>query len=127
MPRLVADQNLWHLSAATVCVGQSEHPRRFEWELQSGAYLPAIDSVGTLRYQAITQEKRTREAGPALFATPASFVRKLRKEQNPPQPLAGHLIASERLKILEHPPQAQVHKKLEPRLAFGAAVFILNG
>jgi hypothetical protein len=75
----------------------------------------------------LPKKNRTRETGPALFATPVSFVRKLGKEQNPPEPLAGHLIASERLKILEHPPQAQVHKKLEPRLAFGAAAFILNG
>src|SRR5215471_2099499 len=50
MPRLVADQNLWHLSATMACVGQSEHPRRFEWELRSGASLAAIDSEDLLHY-----------------------------------------------------------------------------
>ena len=37
MPRLAADSIPWHFSAATVCVGQSEHSRRFEWELRSVA------------------------------------------------------------------------------------------
>ncbi len=38
MPRLVADSIPWHTSADTVCVGQSEYPGRFEWELRSGAF-----------------------------------------------------------------------------------------
>src|SRR6266581_6052429 len=94
----------------------------------------------------LTQDKRTRETGSALFATPVSFVRKMEGSLNP-SPLvkmrsrsnaeveflrrrlsAGVFtpfcsyralshwpidITSERF-ISEHPPQSQIHKKLEP-------------
>ena len=85
MPRLVADQNPWRISAAAVCVGQSEHPRRFEWELRSGAATASLTPTGVCIITLLTQEKRTGEAGPALIATPVSFVRKV-EEKRPPEP-----------------------------------------
>jgi hypothetical protein len=79
MPRLVADQNLWRTSAAKVCVGQGEHPRRFEWELRSGALWALIDTPVSQCYQTFPQKNRTREAGLALVAA-CSFVRKVEKQ-----------------------------------------------
>jgi hypothetical protein len=55
MPPLVADQNPWHPSAAVVCVGQSQHPGRFEWERRSGAS-SLIDSGAPLGYSTRTQK-----------------------------------------------------------------------
>ncbi len=63
MPRLAADPNPWHFSAALVCVGQSEHPGRFEWELRSGAAWAAIDFGAPVAYPAPEPKERTREAG----------------------------------------------------------------
>ena len=84
MPRLVTDQNLWRISAATVCVGQSEHPERVEWELQSGAYFgQPLTRAAVCIMKALPKRNRTRETGPALFATPVSFVRKLGRGTKP--------------------------------------------
>src|SRR5262249_26279101 len=48
-------------------------PRALEWELRSGA-LTSWRGVVMIHYN---QEKRARETGPALIATPVSFVRKM--------------------------------------------------
>jgi hypothetical protein len=76
MPRLVADQNPWHLNAARFCVGQGEHPSRFEWELRPGIFWAAVDGGWYFGLSDFCPTKRTRETRPALFATPVSFVRK---------------------------------------------------
>jgi len=80
MPRLVADHNPWHFSAARFCVGQGEHPSRFEWELRPGLFSAAIDGRWYFGLFDFCPTKRTRETGPALFATPVSFVRKMGRE-----------------------------------------------
>jgi hypothetical protein len=57
-----------------VCVGQSEHPRRIEWELQSGASLAAIDFEGPLLYLTLTQEKTDEGSRTGSFCHPC-FLR----------------------------------------------------
>jgi len=47
--------------------------------------------------------------------------------QSPSLPLAAESITSERLKILEHPPQGQVRVKTGAPTRIGAAVCHLNG
>lgn len=69
MPRLAADQNPWHLSAARFCVGQGEHPSRFEWELRPGLFSAAIDGGWYFGLSDFCPRKRTGGTGPALFAT----------------------------------------------------------
>src|SRR5690349_8535496 len=101
MPRLVTDQNLWRISAATVCVGRSEHPERVEWELQSGASLAAIDSEAPLYYLTLTQEKTDEGSRTGSFCHPCFLRSKIRRSKAPPSP-GRRPIASERQKILEH-------------------------
>jgi len=86
MPRLAADQNLWHPSATTVCVGPSEQPRRIEWELRSGASLAAIDSGARLLYHTPYQDKTDEGDRTGSFCPPVFFVRKWREAQTAPEP-----------------------------------------
>jgi hypothetical protein len=112
MPPLAADPNPWHLSAATFCVGPSEYPGRFEWELRSGASWAILDSVRPVHYYIPTLQKRTRETGPALFATPVSFVRNRDKQSPSPHPPGRRSYnLGTTTTNLEHPPLAQVHLK----------------
>src|SRR5262245_8546532 len=72
MPRLVPDQQPWHSSAATVCVGPGEYPRRLNGscgQVLSSTAIRLIDFVAWLGYQLLTPTKRARETGPALIAT----------------------------------------------------------
>jgi len=78
MPLSVADQYFMALERLGMRWACQESGRD-EWELLPGASLAAIDSDGSMDYSTLHQEKRTRETGPALFATPVSFVRKMGK------------------------------------------------
>ena len=126
MPRLVPDPNCWHPSAAMVCVGPSEHPRRLNGNCGQVPLELLLTSTGLCSITRLTYSKRTRETGPALIATPVSFVRKMWRSQ------AGRnsscqVHTSERLMILEHPPQCQVHQKTGASTRIGAAACHLNG
>jgi len=118
MPRLVADQYHWHSTAATVCVGQSEHPGRLEWELRSGVLWARIDYGSAMIYKAFTLQKRTREARPALLLA-ASFVQKV-NQAKPAGPSPLHNLGTT---YLEHPPQCQIHHKTGAPTRIGAAAF----
>jgi hypothetical protein len=114
MPRLVADQIPWHWSAALVCVGQSEQPRRLEWELRSGAVLtPARGRIITL----LTQDKTSEGDRTGSYCHPC-FLRFKRRGVTPAAD-----ITSERITILEHPPQGQVQVKTGAPTRLGATAF----
>ena len=74
MPRLVADHNPWHLSAARFCVGRGEHPSRFEWELRPGIFSAAIDGRWRFGLADFCPTKRTREDRTGSFCHPC-FLR----------------------------------------------------
>jgi hypothetical protein len=95
-PRRVADSIPWHPSAAPVCVGPSEHPGRFEWELRSGAALAAIDSGTPLRYHTLTKRNGRGKQNRALFAPlfPSFEI----KEKPSCRSRGSPFIASERFK-----------------------------
>jgi hypothetical protein len=89
MPTRVADPNLWHPSAAMVCVGPSQHPGRFEWERRSGAS-SLIDSGAPLDYSTLTQKT---DEGDRTGPGAPCFLRSLRG----PAPLAASLERSHNL------------------------------
>ena len=122
MPRLVADQIPWHSSAAILCVGQSEHPKRIEWELRSGASLAAIDSGASVQYHNFTQKKTGEGDRTSSYCHPVSFVRKSRAAAAHRSFQAAD-ITSERRHILEHPPQGQVRVKTGAPTRIGATAF----
>src|SRR5215472_2745308 len=139
MPRLVADIHSGALAPRSA-LGYARIPGQIEWELLPVA-TTQLTPIATSGMHALTYKNRARETGPALFATPVSFVRKrvvrsLAANQNAPwvkwrgrifeseqsdsifaSPAIESLvidITSERFTTLEHPPQSQIHKKLEP-------------
>jgi hypothetical protein len=84
MPRLVADPIPWHKSAATVCVGQGEHPGRFEWELRSGACHRLIDSRAYLDYHPPDQDQTSEGSRTGSHCHPCFLRSKKGEEQRPP-------------------------------------------
>jgi hypothetical protein len=123
MPPLVADPIPWHLSAATVCVGPGEQPGRLEWELRSGAASLAIDFEGPLHYHSAYPRPTDEGDRTGSLCHPCFLRSKISRRKAPRPPLAAGSIASERLPILEHPPQRQVRLKTGAPTRLGAAVF----
>ena len=145
MPRLVADIHSGVFSAS-VCVGLRQDSRRVEWELLPVAtvQLTPIATFGrhALTYKP-SEGDRTELFLPLLFPSFEKGVfRSLAAKQNAPwvkwrgrifesddsgfdfcmprpYPAIGWLvtdITSERFTISEHPPQSQIHQKLEPHI-----------
>jgi hypothetical protein len=96
MPRLVADSNHWHCSAAMVCVGQSEQPRALEWELRSGFSLALIDTGARAQYESSTQDKTDEGDRTGSFCHPR-LLRSKSRRASPPPPLSD-FITSEQIK-----------------------------
>lgn len=80
MPRLVADPNLWHPSAAVVCVGQSQHPGRLEWELRSGA---SSRSLTPARLWSISLLPKETSEGDRTGVGAPCFLRSNRRPETP--------------------------------------------
>jgi hypothetical protein len=97
MPRQVTDQNHWRTSAAIVCVGQSQHPGRFEWELRPGVdFRRRLTSEVPLR---IWQMDKTNGRGRRKDSQASTFRflrSKCRAEQSLPE-LSRAFITSERM------------------------------
>src|SRR5258708_17187248 len=113
MPLPVADQKCWR-SSATVCVGQSQQSGRFDWELWPGAsgHLTSVltYSIGALTYR----NGRGKQDWPCALLFP-SFEKGATEPMDWPGTAAHgrrHNLGTHQL-ISEHPPQWQVHKKLE--------------
>ena len=122
MPRPVADPYSWHSSAAMVCVGPSESPGALEWDLRSGASLATLDEVRPLNYYMLTLQKTDEGDRTGSCCHPGLLRSKRGGKPSPPES-PGADIASERIHILEHPPQCQVHRKTGASTRIGAAAF----
>lgn len=121
-PGLVADQYLWHLSAALFCVGPGEQPGRFEWELRSGASLATLDSVRPLTYYLLTLQKTDEGDRTGSFCPPCLLRSKNGGRAKPTGAAGGrHNLGTN--DNLEHPPQCQVHVKTGAPTRIGAAAF----
>ena len=144
MPRLVADIHSGAL-APPVCVGQRQDSRRVEWELLPVA-AAQLTPIATFGMNVLTYKtERGRQHWPCALLFPSfekGVVRSLGANQNAPwvkwrgrilesddsgfdfytprsYPAIESLaidITSERFTISEHPPQSQIHKKLEPHI-----------
>jgi hypothetical protein len=84
--------------------------------LRSGASLAAIDSDGPLLYTLITQEEMDEGDRTGSPCHPCFLRSKMRMSKAQRSLRLAVFIASERLKLLEHPPQSQIRKKLEPHI-----------
>jgi hypothetical protein len=129
MPRLVADQQPWHASAAMVCVGPGEYPRALEWELRSGAANSRIDFAQWLGYQRLTPNKTGEGDRTSSFCHPVSFVRKFGGEQKKTRPLSHSAtdITSERANHFGTSAPGSSPPKTGTPTRIGAAAFTLNG
>ena len=97
MPRQVADQNHWRTSAAIVCVGQSQHPGRLEWELRPGVDFSAqIDFGGSIAYWADGQDNGRGRRKDSQASTSRFLRSKWRAKQGLPE-LSSAIITSERI------------------------------
>src|SRR5215471_17723246 len=90
-------------------------------------FRPAIDSDGSMHYETSTQENRTRETGPALFATPVSFVRKLGRGTKPARVFRQPFYNLGTIKDFGASAPGSSPQKTGAPTRIGAAAFILNG
>src|SRR5580765_6634793 len=126
MPRLVADHNPWHLSAARFCVGRGEHPSDLNGSCGQASFGQLLTADGILAYLTSAQQngrgRQDRLFLPPLFP---SFEKWARSRGLPTA--AADAIALERTTHFGASAPGSSPQKTGAPTRIGAAVFILNG